>query len=62
MNGTDIQYSIEDEETDSMNKPLKEYMDGGGETTGVITNLIIYLVTSFRIYGVLEPRSRLLPP
>merc|ERR1712029_133141 len=29
LNGTDIHYSVEDdEETDSMNKPLKQYMDG----------------------------------
>ena len=61
LNGTDIQYSIEDEETDSMNKPLKEYMDGGGDTPGMITNTF-FLVTSFPKNVVLKPRSSSLCP
>ena len=61
MNGTDIQYSIEDEETDSMNKPLKEYMDGGGDTPGMITDTF-FLVTSFPKNVVLKPKVQVFVP
>ena len=63
MNGTDIQYSVEDDETDSMYKPLK-HGDVNGDGGNAITPIIKNGVSNGRagamasIFGPLDKRQR----